>query len=96
MVFQGSRLVSIVPGRFYGFSWFQVGFHSFLRLVFHDSRWVLRVIHGPRLVFIVPGRFFIVPRGFHGSRSNFHASRWIFIVIFGSRLVSFRRREVRL
>ena len=34
------------------------------RLVFHGSRWLLRVIHGSRSVFIAPGRFFMVPGGF--------------------------------
>ena len=33
-------------------------------LVFHGSRWVLRVIHVSRLVCIGRGRFFMVPGGF--------------------------------
>ena len=65
-----------VPGGYNGFRCFFIffmvahGFMSFLyffqdsRLGFHNSRWVLRVIHGSRSVFIVPGRFFIVSSRF--------------------------------
>ena len=64
----------IDPGRFswflrfqLGFSWFHVVFFSFFqgsRLVFHRSRWVLRVIDGSRLVFIVQCLFFWFQVGF--------------------------------
>ena len=33
-------------------------------MVFHGSKWVLRVIHGSRSVFIVPGHFFMMPGQF--------------------------------
>ena len=46
MVFNGSRLVFMVPGWFFmvqaRFSWFQVGFHG-SRLVSHGSRSVFMV-----------------------------------------------------
>ena len=55
----------MVPGGFFWFSRFKVGFH--------DSRWVFMVIHGSRLFlwfmfpdqfFMVPGKFFMIPGGF--------------------------------
>ena len=91
MVFQGSRLVSLVP-------------ECFVLWFFKVPGWFFMVSDGFFWLFKVPGWFFTVPGGFYGfsrfqvgfllfkvgfygSRSGFHDSRWIFIVINGPRLV---------
>ena len=78
---------------FFGYSRLQFGFwnHVFFyiffqcsRLIFHGSRWVLRVIHGSRSVFIVPGWFFMVPGRFSWFQAGFcwffNIPGWFFLV----------------
>ena len=64
LAIQGYNLVFESMSVFYYF--FQCS-----RLIFHGSRWVLRVIHGSRSVFIVPGWFFIVPGRFSWFQAGF-------------------------
>ena len=47
----------MVPGRFHGFSWFQVGF-SWFQVGFYGFSWFLVGF------FVVPGWFFVVPGQF--------------------------------
>ena len=77
MVFHGSWMVFMVPGRF---SWFFCG----SRLVFHGSMWVFTVFHYSSWFFMVTGHSkeeVTIFRDRHQNRHTLHHNIYVIIII---------------